>query len=146
MELEIRTDPINDDPVQKVEKFKARLDQGFTSTGLNEDVMNALDYGAVLLNSGYPFEDMPFVQTYQKYFETHTLIEGADPKEITRYIMERSDPEAVKNFDAVVQEFNDDLPRVRQDDDKIAFIHFYNNIHAIVQGKGHHNIPEIITR
>jgi len=119
------------------EKIKANL----TPAGLNQDVMNIFTPVALLASDIGPLDKIEKLPTYAEYFAE--IFNRTPDSDMARYVIEKSNSEAVGQFDALVREFNEDLDRIKKESDRNAIIRFANRAGRIVHGSNFNAVPEI---
>ncbi len=111
------------------------LEKSFNhSSGLNEDSLNV--WIGVLARLGHPldlihFEKLVPLLNYREYIQR---MHGHDPNEF-EFVMDKSNPEAVKQFDALVDEFNTRLEELKANQDPEEIKGFFNRAERLIKGK-----------
>lgn len=112
----IKKNFMGEDESSEAEKFAANieyqrkvLDHELAATGLDSDIFN--DWAVF----GFPgiLEDLepllPYAQNRMKRYEALG--------DLGQYVVEKSNPDKVKEYDALVEEFNRALPKIKDEED-----------------------------
>lgn len=105
-------------PPAGLEKEKQLIDRHFIkNTGLCEDVIN--DWQAVILF--WP------VKHYEEYYREKY-------PQLADYIMEKSSPEKVKEFNKLADEFNSKLEQIKANNDQAAIDFYLSKAVKLIRG------------
>lgn len=103
------------------------IDSHFSADGkISADVLNT--WGAALLwIDGGMFDELTEIPNYEKSFPKNSTEEVA-------YIMKKSDPQTIIEYNTLVKKYNDDLPRIKKEKDAVVVINFVAKAEKIVRG------------
>lgn len=105
-------------PMPDIEKDKLTMDKHFReNTGLSADAFN--DWLAISV-----FRPVKY---YQEYF-------AEKYPHLVDYIMQKSSPEKVKEFDLLVDEFNAELEEIKKNNDQAAIDYYFNRASELTRG------------
>ena len=97
----------------------------FSESGISSDVFNVWTPSSMLATMG-DFTELKPIRHYGEYFTDQDAMYRAKGKPgLFDAVMQRSNPEAVAVFDRLVDEFNADLPRIKQEGDNEAVQAFF---------------------
>lgn len=117
------------------QETKQREALGFTKTGLADDAANAWS-GNLLYGSAGRFERIEPVKHYKEYIESvEEKNAGSSTPKNASEILAKSDPEAVKKFDQLVDEFNEKREQIIAQKNSAAIKEFRRKVNKIVQGQ-----------
>lgn len=118
--------PSKDLPVDPEMRRQAE-EQFRQSTKMHDDAMNVWNSSVVWLQAGR-FDQLKPLMTYEAYFR------GKDRADVVDHIMSISDPERVAQFDALVEEWNRELPRIQEHRDLKAALQLVARAEEIIKG------------
>ena len=121
--------PPNNPPDKLDPGMKKMIDASFAlGTGLDPDLLNTWGVVMLLRNKIEGYEKIQPIRHFHEY-----VLESPGP--VYKYVMEKSDPEKIKEFDALVDEFNADLERIKKEKDQKALKAFLTRAVLLVRGK-----------
>ncbi len=130
------SEPKNEMPPNKgelSESEKEVLDMNFAAHALSEDVGNSLS-SILMRKFGGGLESIVPIQTYEEYLREESA-KRANPDAYYDYVMGKSDPARVQEYNAKVRAFNDDLERVKREKDDQKVQAFYNEMMVLLRAK-----------
>ncbi len=130
------SEPKNEMPPNKgelSESEKEVLDMNFAAHALSEDVGNSLS-SILMRKFGGGLESIAPIQTYEEYLREESA-KRANPDAYYDYVMGKSDPARVQEYNAKVRAFNDDLERIKREKDDQKVQAFYNEMMVLLRAK-----------
>lgn len=118
---EPKGDPSSDDKEGLSLEYKDSINAEIAKYGLSADVRNSLSSMGPL--SGVKLEDIGRLQTYEEYFSGM----GDDFRD---YVMSKSEPVFIEEWDSKIRAFNDDLERIKREKDEQRVQAFYEEMTA----------------
>lgn len=103
------------------DEYKNLIDAEIAKYGLSADVCNSLF--ALTSLSGIKLEGIARLQTYEEYLRGQSA-------DFHDYVMSKSDPTIMEEWDSKVRAFNDDLERIKREKDEQKIKTFYDEIMA----------------
>lgn len=94
---------------------------------LSTDVFNQWSSAAMLADAEM-FDEMTKIPFYRDTFPKYTLAELA-------YTLQKSDPVAIAEYDSLVNEYNNDLPRIKKEKNAEAAKVFARRADKLIRGK-----------
>lgn len=94
---------------------------------LSTDTFNYWSSAAMLADAEM-FNEMPEIPFYRDTFPKYTPAELA-------YTLQKSDPVAIAEYDALVNEYNNDLPRIKKEKDAETAKVFARKADKLIRGK-----------
>ena len=107
------------------------LDMNFAVHALSEDVGNSLS-SILMRKFGGGLESIAPIQTYEEYLREESA-KRANPDAYYDYVMGKSDPTKVQEYNAKVRAFNDDLERIKREKDDQKAQAFYDEMMAFLR-------------
>ena len=110
----------------RINSLIKEVESGFKQKLLyhGSDACDRLQFASTYAENIQDLEPMLY---YEKYYrEKHTIPEVVDK------IIELSDKEQIKKYDALVDEFNSDLERIKKESDSSRVTYFLNNFEKII--------------
>ena len=109
---------------------KERIDAQFEiGTGLDADTIGVWILPVNSVREGVWDEFKPL-----EHYEEYVRRKNADPG-AADYILAKSSPEAIVKFNALVDEFNDDLERIRDDQDADTVEQFFARASKLIKNE-----------
>ncbi len=106
---------------------KERIDAGFeTGTGIDSDAMGVWILPTNSAREGV-WNELESLEHYADYVRRKNADPGA-----ADYILAKSTSEAIKNFNALVDEFNKDLERIRREQDATTVEAFFKHAKKLI--------------
>lgn len=103
----------------------------FSKVGISVDAFNVWNPNSMRATNGR-FAELEPTQHYGEYFQDQDKLYSAKGKlGLFDAIMQRSNPEAVAAFDRLVDEFNADLPRIKEQGDNKTVQTFLRRAHEL---------------
>ncbi|MDO8664224.1 MAG: hypothetical protein Q7K44_01585 [Candidatus Liptonbacteria bacterium] len=109
------------------------LDMNFAVHALSEDVGNSLS-SILMRKFGGGLESIAPIQTYEEYLREESA-KRANPDAYYDYVMGKSDPARVQEYNAKIRAFNDDLERIKREKDDQKAQAFYDEMMALLRTK-----------
>ncbi len=115
------------------ESIKQGMDGDFREHLLSSDAGNSLAPASIFAHMG-TFENITPIQTYEQYFEEKAA--GSPmPEVFYKYVMDNSDPALVKEYNARVRAFNEDLDRIKREKDNKKAQEFFQGMYELLRTK-----------
>jgi hypothetical protein len=115
------------------------IDEDFVKeTKLFQDVMNIFEEPVLLASDIGSLNALARLPTYSDHFYNVHKMGPA-----FRYIIEKSDPKTVEEFNKVVKDYNTNLDQIKSEDNRNEVIRFANLAGKIVLGDDWEDRPEI---
>src|SRR3989344_5551066 len=112
---------------------KSILDMNFAKCMLNVDAGSSLFSISMRAHLG-GLEKIASIQTYEEYFREKAS-DYQNPEAYYNYVMSKSDPALVQEWNSKIRAFNDDLERIKQEKDEQKAQSFYDEMMALLRTK-----------
>ena len=122
--MKIPTEDPSPDKEGLSQESKDLIDSEIAKYGLSADVGNSIL--SLMPLSGVKLEDIACLQTYEEYLRGM----GADFHD---YVISKSNPTLVEEWDSKIRAFNDDLERIRREKDEQKMKAFYDEMMAFLR-------------
>jgi hypothetical protein len=113
---------------EKKEKRKAEVEHTVQLTGLDHDSFN--EWVNLYYVTSEKIADLAPRHSYEEYVRNTNK-----DQELIEFILRVSKPEAVKDFDDLANEFNNDLDRIKREGDLVAVKIFFERSRSLIKGK-----------
>lgn len=126
------------DKIDKNRKLSSRerdlWDSDLTETGLCQDVSNTWGIALGTVENAYAFKEMEMFDSLRPILRYREYYDNKYPGTLSSYIKQISNPETIAQYDAVVDEYNSGLERIKKERDGLVLVEFVNKARRVVRG------------
>ena len=115
------------------EDIKQGLDPDFREHMLSSDAGNSLTPSSIFAHMG-AFEQIAPIQTYEEYFKEKAA-GSPSPELFYKYVMSKSDPALIEEYNSRVRAFNADLERIKREKDNKKAQEFFQGMFELMRTK-----------